>query len=81
MLAHETGHFAGGPIPRIKEKTRNALIRSISGMLLGGASASVADGAARPRLCSGPMLGRQAIGEGGIPRLYPQPRAVGLKWG
>ena len=39
MLAHETGHIAGGHVARLPEEMRNAFIRSIAGLLLGGAAA------------------------------------------
>jgi predicted Zn-dependent protease len=39
VLAHETGHVAGGHISKLPEEMRNAMIRSIAGMLLGGAAA------------------------------------------
>jgi predicted Zn-dependent protease len=35
VLAHETGHIAGGHVARLPEEMRNALIRSVAGMLLG----------------------------------------------
>jgi len=40
VLAHEAGHIAGGHISRLPEEMRNAMIRSIAGMLLGGAAAA-----------------------------------------
>jgi len=40
VLAHETGHIAGGHIARLPEELRNAMIRSIAAMLLGGAAAA-----------------------------------------
>ncbi|MFC7473062.1 M48 family metalloprotease [Dankookia sp. GCM10030260] len=39
VLAHETGHIAGGHVTRLPEEMRNAFIRSIAGLLLGGAAA------------------------------------------
>lgn len=39
VLAHETGHIAGGHVARLPEEMRNAFLRSIAGMLLGGAAA------------------------------------------
>ena len=39
VLAHETGHIAGGHVARLPEEMRNAFIRSIAGLLLGGAAA------------------------------------------
>lgn len=40
VLAHETGHIAGGHLARLPEQMRAAMIRSIVAMLLGGAAAA-----------------------------------------
>ncbi len=40
VLAHETGHIAGGHLARLPEELRNAMIRSIGTMLLGGVAAA-----------------------------------------
>jgi predicted Zn-dependent protease len=40
VLAHETGHIAAGHVARLPEELRNAMIRSIGAMLLGGAAAA-----------------------------------------
>ncbi len=40
VLAHETGHIAGGHIARLPEELRNAMIRSIGALLIGGAAAA-----------------------------------------
>ena len=50
VLAHETGHIAGGHVARLPEEMRNAFIRSIAGLVLGGAAAmaAAARSAARP---------------------------------
>lgn len=42
VLAHETGHIAAGHIARLPEELRSAMIRSVVGMLLGGAAAAAA---------------------------------------
>jgi predicted Zn-dependent protease len=56
VIAHETGHIAGGHILRLKEELHNASIKTIIAMVL-GAAASVAgrNGAA--------MLGAAGVGE------------------
>jgi predicted Zn-dependent protease len=40
VLAHETGHIAGGHLARLPEEMRNAMLRSLGAMLLGGAAAA-----------------------------------------
>ena len=40
VLAHETGHIAGGHLSRLPEEIRAAMIRAIVAMLLGGAAAA-----------------------------------------
>lgn len=40
VLAHETGHIAGGHLARLPEEMRNAMLRAIGTMLLGGAAAA-----------------------------------------
>jgi predicted Zn-dependent protease len=40
VLAHETGHVMGGHIARLPEELRNAQIRTIVALLLGGAAAA-----------------------------------------
>jgi predicted Zn-dependent protease len=70
VLAHETGHIAAGHISRMPEEMRNAMIRSIAGMLLGGAAAAGGGGggSAAPAL----ILGSQAMAMG---ELYAFTRA------
>jgi predicted Zn-dependent protease len=61
VMAHETGHIAGGHLARLPEEMRNAMLRSIGMMLLGGmAAAATGDGNA---LGAG-MLGGQAMAMG-----------------
>jgi len=40
VVAHETGHIAGGHLARLPEAYRNALITSLLAMVLGGAAAA-----------------------------------------
>jgi predicted Zn-dependent protease len=44
IMAHETGHIAGGHLVRSTQMMRNAMIESIIGMVLGGAAAVTAHG-------------------------------------
>lgn len=61
VLAHETGHIAGGHLIRLPEEMRNAMLRSVAAMLVGGvaAAASGQSGA----LVAG-MVGGQALAMG-----------------
>ena len=61
VLAHETGHIAGGHVARLPEEMRNAMIRSIAGMLLGGAAAAAGGGGGA---AAAGMLGGQAMAQG-----------------
>jgi predicted Zn-dependent protease len=38
VLAHETGHIAGGHLARLRDQIANAQVLSVAGMLLGGAA-------------------------------------------
>jgi predicted Zn-dependent protease len=40
VLAHETGHIAGGHLARMPDEMRAAMLRSVAAMLLGGAAAA-----------------------------------------
>lgn len=66
VLAHETGHVAAGHLSKLPEEIRNAVIRSIAGLLLGGAA--VAGGGRAIGGNPGPaiVLGSQAIAQGGL---------------
>ncbi|MBR0674002.1 M48 family metalloprotease [Neoroseomonas soli] len=44
VLAHETGHIAGGHVSRIPEELRAAMLRQAAAMLLGGVAAAAAGG-------------------------------------
>jgi predicted Zn-dependent protease len=56
VIAHETGHIAGGHIFRTKEAMHNASIESIIAMVVGAAASVVGRSGA-------PMLGAAAVGE------------------
>jgi predicted Zn-dependent protease len=56
VIAHETGHIAGGHILRMKEELRNASIETIIAMVL-------AAGASYAGHSSAPMLGALGVGE------------------
>ena len=44
VVAHETGHIAGGHVSRLPEELRAAMIRQAAAMLLGGLAAAAAGG-------------------------------------
>jgi predicted Zn-dependent protease len=44
VIAHETGHIAGGHLARMTQMMHNAMVESIIGMLLGGAATVVGHG-------------------------------------
>jgi predicted Zn-dependent protease len=69
VLAHETGHIAGGHVARLPEEMRNALFRSLAGMLVGGAAAAAGGGGGA---AAAAMLGGQAMAMG---ELYAFTRA------
>lgn len=69
VLAHETGHVAGGHVARLPEEMRNALLRSLAGVLLGGAAAAAGGGGGA--VAAG-ALGGQAMAQG---ELYAFSRA------
>jgi len=72
VLAHETGHIAGGHVSRLPEEMRNAMIRSIAGMLLGGAAAAAGGRSGGGEAAGAIMLGSQAMAMG---ELYAFTRA------
>ena len=69
VLAHETGHIAGGHLARLPEEMRNALFRSLAGMLAGGVAAAAGGGGGA---AAAAMLGSQAMAMG---ELYAFTRA------
>lgn len=61
VLAHETGHIAGGHLARMPDEMRAAMLRSVAAMLLGGAAAAATGQSGA--LAAG-MLGGQASAMG-----------------
>ena len=72
VLAHETGHIAGGHVARLPEEMRNAFIRSIAGLLLGGAAAMGGGRQRRGKAGAAMLLGGQTMAMG---ELYAFTRA------
>ncbi|MCB4820805.1 M48 family metalloprotease [Roseicella aerolata] len=64
VLAHETGHIAGGHIARLPEEMRNAFLKSIAGLLLGGAAAIGGGGNVGGNAAGAIMMGSQAMAMG-----------------
>jgi len=64
VLAHETGHIAGGHVSRLPEEMRNAMIRSIAGMLLGGAAVAAGGRNVGGNAAGAIALGSQAMAMG-----------------
>ncbi|MFC7608615.1 M48 family metalloprotease [Teichococcus aestuarii] len=63
VLAHETGHIAGGHLARLPEEMRMATIRSVAAMLLGaGAAVATGQGGAFGAIA----LGGQSSAMGGL---------------
>jgi predicted Zn-dependent protease len=58
VLAHETGHIMGGHLARLPDELRNAMLRSLGAMLLGGAAAAASGESGA--MAAG-MLGGQAM--------------------
>ena len=56
VIAHETGHIAGGHIVRLKEAMHNASIESIIAMVLGAAASAIGHSGA-------PLLAASGVGE------------------
>jgi predicted Zn-dependent protease len=61
VLAHETGHIAGGHLARMPEEMRMAMLRAVGAMLLGGVAAAASGDSGA--LAAG-MLGGQAAAMG-----------------
>ncbi|WP_372619095.1 M48 family metalloprotease [Falsiroseomonas sp.] len=61
VLAHETGHIAGGHLARLPDEMRNAMLRSLATMLLAGAAAAASGDSGA--MAAG-MLGGQALAMG-----------------
>ncbi|MEQ8194106.1 MAG: M48 family metalloprotease, partial [Rhodospirillales bacterium] len=60
VIAHETGHIAGGHISRTRDVITRSVVTSLLGMLLGGAA--IAAGA-NPDVGTALLLGGQLLGE------------------
>jgi predicted Zn-dependent protease len=63
VLAHETGHIAGGHLGRLPDEMRAALLRSVAAMLVGGAAAA---STGQPGAAAAAIVGGQAAGMGGF---------------
>jgi predicted Zn-dependent protease len=62
VIAHETGHIAGGHLARTQEVLRNATIESVVAMVLGGIAGAMAGGGGAGALMSGgAALGQRTI--------------------
>ena len=61
VMAHETGHIAGGHLARVPDEMRAAMLRSVVTMLLGGAAAAASG---QPGALIAGMLGGQAMAMG-----------------
>jgi predicted Zn-dependent protease len=61
VLAHETGHIAGGHLARMPDEMRMAMLRAVGAMLLGGVAAAASGDSGA--LAAG-MLGGQAAAMG-----------------
>ncbi|WP_158295506.1 M48 family metalloprotease [Crenalkalicoccus roseus] len=72
VLAHETGHVAGGHIARLPEELRNAMIRSIAGMVLGAGAAAAGARHGGADAAGALVLGSQSMAMG---QLYAFTRA------
>lgn len=59
IMAHETGHIAGGHLARKTQMMKNAMIESIIGMVLGGAASAMGHGNAG----GAGVLAGQGVGE------------------
>ena len=60
VLAHETGHIAGGHLTRFQEAARNASIEGIIAMVLAAAATVLAGAAGAAGPCSVPKVSRNA---------------------
>jgi predicted Zn-dependent protease len=62
VMAHETGHIAGGHLARKTQIMKNAMIESIIGMVLGGAAGAMGHGnAAGAGVLAGADVGQRAF--------------------
>ncbi|WP_205082690.1 M48 family metalloprotease [Paracraurococcus ruber] len=72
VLAHETGHIAGGHVARLPEEMRNAFLKSIGGMMLGLGAAVGGGRNVGGNAAGAVMLGSQSMAMG---ELYAFTRA------
>jgi predicted Zn-dependent protease len=63
VIAHETGHIAGGHLARLQEAMRNASIAGIIGMVVGAAAAVVARGSGSSGAAGGIMMGGMGVAQ------------------
>jgi predicted Zn-dependent protease len=62
VIAHETGHMAGGHLARMEEEQRNAMLESIIAMVLGaGAMATGAPGAGQAVMAGGAQVAQRQM--------------------
>ncbi len=62
MMAHETGHIAGGHLARKTQIMKNAMIESVIGMVLGGAASALGHGnAGGAGVLAGADVGQRAF--------------------
>lgn len=64
VIAHETGHIAGGHLVRVQEAMRAATIQSVIGMLVGAAAIASGGGTANAGvgvLAGGAQMGQQSL--------------------
>lgn len=61
VVAHEVGHISGGHLARLPEEMRNAMLRSVAAMLLGGLAGAAAGS---PDVALAGALGGQAMAMG-----------------
>jgi predicted Zn-dependent protease len=59
VMAHETGHIAGGHLARMTQMMHNAMVESIIGMLLGGVATVASHGSGG----GGPIIAGESVGQ------------------
>lgn len=62
VIAHETGHMAGGHLARMPEALRNAFITSLVTTILAGAAAAASNGGNKGEGIAGAVIGGQTQG-------------------
>ena len=61
VIAHETGHIAGGHLARFQEALSNATTEMIIGMVLGAVATAASRGAAGPAILAGPGMAQASM--------------------